>query len=57
MYDRVAVSNVATQIEQLLWYASEPEDLPVGNGEGSDRVLRIGDDLTEVEYVLYSHTI
>lgn len=48
VYDRVAVSNVATQIEQLFWFASEPEDLLAGEG-GEDGVLRLGDDLTEDE--------
>lgn len=51
MYDRVAVSNVATQIEQLFWYASEPEDLLDVDGKGGDGVLRIGDDLTESENI------
>jgi hypothetical protein len=49
-YDRVAVSNVATQIEQLFWYASESEDLLVQEREGNAGALRVGDDLTETEY-------
>ena len=58
VYDRVAISNVATQIEQLFWYESEPGDLfgGEGEGEGSDGVLRVGDDLMEAEYAFFSFT-
>ena len=49
-YDRVAVSNVATQIEQLFWFSSEPEDLLMGDSGGDDGVLRRGDDLLEERY-------
>lgn len=50
VYDRVAVSNVATQIEQLFWYSSEPDDLLGGERHESDGVLRVGDDVAEPEY-------
>jgi hypothetical protein len=50
VYDRVAVSNVATQIEQLFWYSSEPEDLLGGERREGDGLLRVGDDVAEPEY-------
>lgn len=49
VYDGVAIRNLATQIDQLYWQATTPED-PL-YGEDLDEVLRQGDDLTTDEYV------
>ncbi|KIW00301.1 uncharacterized protein PV09_08191 [Verruconis gallopava] len=51
VFDRVAVSNVATQIEQLFWYSSEPDDHLAGGELGDDGVLRIGDDLADADNI------
>lgn len=51
VYDRVAISNVTTQIEQAFWFASGPGDSLLGGGE--EGVLRVGDDLGEDRYVFY----
>jgi hypothetical protein len=52
IYDRIAIRNVAKQIESLYWEEGAPDISDEEQDEDSE-IARKGDDLTTDEYVSY----
>jgi hypothetical protein len=52
VYDALAVSNVAEQIDALYWVAGEPDEGDYDAEEDGEGVIRKGEDLADDEYVL-----